>query len=172
MPGFVIHIAIGNEYLRKHNILENKDDFIQGNIQPDLAKDKTKTHYGKSPTYTNLKEFLKYNELNSPLNRGIFLHLIADYLFYNYYLKDVPREGTREILHSDYDIINKDIIKKYNVTLLENIKQSVFYKTGTTKILTLDLVYKVIDEISNLDIDVVREEILNNNEKWSTYKQI
>lgn len=172
MPGFVIHIAIGREYLRKHNIIENEEDFIQGNIQPDLTKDKTKTHYGISPTYTNLKEFLIHNKLDNSLNRGIFLHLISDYLFYNYYLKDIPREGTKEILHNDYDIINKEIIEKYNITLLDNIEQWVYYKKGTPQILTLDMVYKLINDISNLDLDVVKEEVLNEEKKWSTYKKI
>ena len=59
MPGFVMHIAIGQEYAKKHKNIENYDEFIRGNILPDLTKEKFKTHYGKSPAYTNLKKFLQ-----------------------------------------------------------------------------------------------------------------
>ncbi len=43
MPGFVIHIAIGQEYLRKHNKNYSKE-FIKGTVEPDFTEDKTKTH--------------------------------------------------------------------------------------------------------------------------------
>ena len=36
MPGFVIHLATANEYIRKHpNEIKNKADFINGSIAPD-----------------------------------------------------------------------------------------------------------------------------------------
>ena len=44
MPGFVMHIAIGQEYISKHSSTENYDEFILGNIDPDLTKEKYKTH--------------------------------------------------------------------------------------------------------------------------------
>lgn len=172
MPGFVIHIAVAKEYLKKHNNSENYEEFIQGNVRPDLTKDKIKTHYGKSPTYTNLKEFLIHNKLDNSLNKGIFLHLITDYLFYNYYLKDVPREGSKEILHNDYDMINKVLIEKYDIELPEDIKKYVFYKEGEPQILKLNLAVKVIEEISKLNIKEVEEEVIKEKEKWRKYKKI
>ena len=54
MPGYVIHIAIAQEYLKKHLKKEEKEEFINGVIAPDLTKIKSETHYGKSPAYTNL----------------------------------------------------------------------------------------------------------------------
>lgn len=172
MPGFVIHIAVAKEYLKKHNNNEYDDEFIKGNILPDLTDDKTKTHYGKSPTYTNLKEFLLHNKLNNSLNKGIFLHLITDYLFYNYYLENVPRKSSKEILHNDYDIINKDLIEKYDIKLPENIEKYVFYKNGESKILTFNLAVKVIKEISELNIEKVQEEVIEDKERWKKYKTI
>ncbi len=172
MPGFVIHTAIANEYLKKHNDIDNELEFIKGNIDPDLTDDKTKTHYGKSPTFSNLKEFLKHNKINNSFNKGLFLHLITDYLFYNHYLREIPRVGSKEILHNDYDIINKPIMEKYNIELLENIKKYAFYKEGIPQILTLDLIYRVIEEISNLDIEQVKIEVLEDNIKWNNYKNI
>lgn len=172
MPGFVIHIALGKEYLKKHKDIENADEFIKGNIQPDLTNDKTKTHYGKSPTYTNLKSFLLNNKLNSSFNKGQFLHLIADYLFYNYYLKTIPRKDSKEILHNDYDILNKTLIEKYDIIVPDNIKQFMFYKEGEPEILDFDLVVRIIDEISSLNIQNVKKEVMENKKKWNTFKEI
>lgn len=172
MPGFVIHIAIAKEYIKKHNNIENEEEFIKGNIEPDLTNDKSKTHYGESPTFTNLKEFLKYNKLDNSFNKGRFLHLISDYLFYNHYLRNVPRKGTKEILHNDYDLINEELIEKYNIELLDTIKQYVFYKRGMPKILTIDLINNVIDELSNIDLKEVEKEVLEEKEKWKNYKSI
>ena len=65
---------------------------IQGTISPDLTKDKSKTHYGKSPAYTNLKEFITNNNIDTDYKLDIFLHLITDYLFYNKYLEKIKKE--------------------------------------------------------------------------------
>ena len=84
MPGFVIHLAIGQEYLRKQN-KNYSEEFQKGIVAPDFIDDKSKTHYGKSPRYTNLEKFLDNNKIDTDFNKGFFLHLITDYLFYNYY---------------------------------------------------------------------------------------
>lgn len=67
---------------------------------------------------------LLYNNIETSLNKGKFLHLIGDYLFYNHYLDKI----SKEILHNDYNVINK-----YNVKLQENIKQYVFLKKDYLK---------------------------------------
>ena len=172
MPGFVIHIAIAKEYLRKHRDIENEGEFIKGTIYPDLVEDKTKTHYGKSPTYTDLKQYLLQNDFNSSFNKGSFLHLVADYLFYNQYLRNIPRKESKEIIHNDYDIINRILIEKYDISLFEEIKKYIFYKDGQPKILTLDLIERVIEEISNMDLEVIRKEVLKDDKKWKDYKTI
>ena len=168
MPGFVIHIAIGQEYLKKHNNEKQYRDFIMGNIDPDLTNEKFKTHYGKSPAYSSLKEFLNSNKLDNSLNKGRFLHLITDYLFYNYYLDRI----SKGILHNDYDLTNKDLMKKYNVVLPDEIKEFVYFKEGNPEILSLDLAMKVIDEISGLDINEIEKELKDGNLKWETYKKL
>ena len=58
MPSYVIHLATAQEYLRKHN-REFSQEFMNGSIEPDFTTDKSKTHYGKSPAYTNLKNIWK-----------------------------------------------------------------------------------------------------------------
>ena len=72
-------------------------------------------------------------------------------------------------IYNDYDILNKKLIEKYNVVLPENIQNNVFYEDGETKILTMELVIKIIDEISDLNLNEVEKEIRKNpnDEKWS-----
>lgn len=164
MPGFVIHIAIGQEYLRKHNKNYSKE-FIKGTVEPDFTEDKTKTHYGKSPKYTNLKKFLDNNEIDNDYNKGIFLHLVTDYLFYNYYITKIAKGG----LYNDYDLTNREIVNKYNVKLLDSVKNKVFFKEGTPKILTLELAYKLIDEISSMNLEEIEAEVNKNLPEWNYY---
>lgn len=165
MPGFVIHIAIGQEYLKKHKMKYSKE-FIEGTIAPDFTDDKTKTHYGKSPRYTNLKNFLDNNKIDNDYNNGIFLHLITDYLFYNYYITKIGKDG----LYNDYDLTNKDIIQKYDVILLDEVKNKVFFKCGKPKTLILELACRIIDEISSMDIDQIKAEVNQNLKRWNYYK--
>ena len=84
MAGYVVHLAVAEEYLKSHPE-EQYEEFIQGVIFPDSVTPKSITHYGKSSAYTNLGEFLKENDINNSYKRGYFLHLLTDYLFYNYY---------------------------------------------------------------------------------------
>ena len=167
MPGYIVHIATAKEYLRKKN-KKIEENFIQGAIAPDLTDDKSKTHYGKSPAYTNLKKFLDNNKIDTDFNKGFFLHLVTDYLFYNYYLERLEKPQ----IYNDYDYTNKTIIEKYNLTIPKNVKDKVFFKEGIPKILTLELAYKVIEKISSMDLEKIKQEVLDNNPKWNTYKNI
>ena len=165
MAGYVIHLAIAEEYLKKHkDVKEDYDEFIKGVIYPDSVTDKSLTHYGIKSSKVILKDFLQDNEINNSYMRGYFLHLITDYLFYNKYLEKFTKD-----IYNDYDILNKRLIEKYNVVLPENIQNNVFYEDGETKILTMELVIKIIDEISDLNLNAVEKEIRKNpnDEKWS-----
>lgn len=167
MPGYVVHIAIAQEYLKKHN-MEFSQDFILGSIAPDFTDDKSKSHYGKSPAYTNLNNFLKNNKPISAFEHGYFLHLVTDYLFYNYYVENFKKPQ----IYDDYDFTNEFLINKYNITLPQQVKDKIFFKTGTPEILTLSLACRVIDEISELTLEKIEEEIKDNNSKWYYYKNI
>ena len=167
MPGYVVHIAIAQEYLKKHKQKYSKE-FIEGSIAPDFTKEKSKTHYGKSPAYTSLKNYLKENSLTTEFDYGFFLHLVTDYLFYNYYLDFFEKPQ----IYNDYDYTNQEIIEKYQVILPEKVKDQVFFKKGQPKIFQLNLAYKVIDEISSLDLKEVEKQVINNEKKWSIYKNL
>lgn len=84
MPNYVIHIAVAEEYLKNHkDRKENHHDFIEGVIFPDTVIDKSKTHYGRVSSESNLYKFLEVNTLQDSFKRGHFLHILTDYLFYN-----------------------------------------------------------------------------------------
>ena len=81
------------------------------------------THYGPSSSQVNLYNFLKEHELNDSFTRGYFLHLLTDYLFYNKYINFFSKD-----IYNDYDILNKKLIKKYDVKLPDKVKKYVFFK--------------------------------------------
>ena len=168
MPSFVIHIAVANEYLRKHNKKESKEEFIKGNLEPDLANNKKSAHYCERISYIYLDKFLEENKIEDSFDRGYFLHLVTDYLFYNKYLDYYVKDK----LYNDYYILNKEIIEKYNVELIDKIKEFMILKEGKLEVLNIDMIHRLIEEASSLDLDVVAKEIKNNNEKWNKFKNI
>ena len=126
MPGYVIHLAVAERYLKKHqDKKENYEEFIEGVIFPDSVKDKSETHYGAKSSVSNLYEFLKENSLDTSFKRGYFLHLLTDYLFYNKYIDRMSKD-----MYNDYDILNGILIEKYKVKLPEKVKDGVFFKQG------------------------------------------
>ncbi len=168
MAGYVIHLSVAKEYLKKHPDESNRyNKFIDGVIFPDSVKIKSETHYGSESSKSNLYDFLKEHKLNTPFERGYFLHLLTDYLFYNKYLESISTD-----IYNDYDILNDVLIQKYNVVLPEEVKDKVFSKKGKLKILSLELVEKLIKEISELDIDTVAEETIKDPKKWTTMKNL
>lgn len=164
MPGYVIHLSVAEEYLRKHNdVKEDYNEFIEGVIFPDSVKDKSETHYGPSSSQVNLVNFLNENKLDNSFKRGYFLHLFTDYLFYNKYLDTFSKD-----IYNDYDLLNKRLMEKYKVTLPEKVKNQVFFKENEElKLLSKELVETAIEEISEFNIDKVSEEIKNNPQGWT-----
>ena len=167
MPGYVIHLAVAEEYLKKHKKNEQYEAFIEGVVFPDGTIDKSKTHFGKGSSNSNLYEFLEKYNINDSFNRGYFLHLLTDYLFYNRYIDTFSKD-----MYNDYDILNAYLIEKYNVKLPEKAKEKVFFKEGKLKFLSKELTEKIIDEISNLDIDEVARDVIQNKEKWTRFRKL
>lgn len=168
MAGYVIHLSVAEEYLKKHpNANEDYKEFINGVIFPDSVKDKSETHYGPQSSQSNLNEFLKEHSLNTSFERGYFLHLLTDYLFYNKYLDCISTE-----IYNDYDILNDVLIQKYNITLPNAVKDKVFSKNGELKILSMELVENLIKEISEYDLDIIADEIIKDPNKWTKMKDL
>ena len=160
MPGYVIHIAIANEYIRRNKSIENKKELIDGVLAPDSVTDKSLTHYGEYSSRPNLREYLIQNELTTDYKKGYFLHLLTDYLFYNYYI--VKPKGVT--FYQDYDRTNKELIEKYDVHLPEELKKYANISSDLEpEILKLDLLENMIDEISSVNLEKAAKEIKNNN---------
>lgn len=117
MAGYVIHLAVGEEFLRMYpNEIKNYNDFIDGIIYPDLVNDKALTHYGPKSSQVHLDEFFKNSDINNDFNKGYFLHLVTDYLFYNKFLKVFSKKD----IYDDYDSLNERLEK--NLKLIFRIK--------------------------------------------------
>lgn len=168
MPGYVIHLAIAEEYLNKHkNNLEDYDEFINGVIYPDTIEDKSLTHFGAKSSLTNLYDFLKVNTIEKSFERGYFLHLVTDYLFYNKYIDRMSKD-----IYNDYDILNESLKERYNVKLPELIKDTVVFKEGKLVILSLELIQKMIEDISNMNLDIIAKEVRETPIKWTTIRNL
>lgn len=168
MPGYVIHLAVAEEYLRKHeNKPEEYDEFIEGVIFPDSVKDKSETHYGAKSSVSNLYEFLKENKIDNSFKRGYFLHLLTDYLFYNRYVDRMSKD-----MYNDYDILNGMLIEKYKVVLPEKVKDSVFFKEGELVILSMEIITKLVSDISEMDLDEIAEDVNKDPVKWTTMREL
>lgn len=166
MPGYVIHLATANEYMRKHPIeIKNKSDFLLGTIKPDFTtkENKGNTHYGYSSSILSLRKYLREKDIDTDYEKGYFLHLVTDYIFYNKLLKTTSKK-----IYDDYDILNSYLIKKYNVEILDEIKEHVFFKDGDTTILHKELAEKTVDIVSDYDLNEIKNEIMSTDytEKW------
>lgn len=164
MPGYVIHLAVAERYLKNHsNKKENYKEFIEGVIFPDSEEDKEKTHYGKGSSNSNLYKFLQEHKMDNSFSRGYFLHLLTDHLFYNHYIDSFSKD-----IYNDYDMLNRELIKEYEVKLPKKVEKFVFYKEGDNfKILNRELAHKLIKEIAEMDIDDIAKEVIEKPEKWT-----
>lgn len=155
MPSYVIHIATGNEYIKKYSgDIHNKEEFLKGVIKPDQLPNHEKAHYGQQDEIESLIKFLedKKEKLDDDFTKGYFLHLYADYLMYLKYFPDIP-------LYDDYYKINKYIIEKYHVKLPENLRQYGSYKTGEPQHLTYKFLDDFIDEVTSKTISEIIEKV-------------
>ena len=168
MAWYVIHLAVAESYIKKHSQdIKDYNKFIEGVIFPDSVSDKSITHYGEKSSKVNLKKFLEKNEINNDYNKGYFLHLVTDYIFYNKFLEYVSLN-----IYNDYDILNKKLQETFEVKIPENIKEKVFYKEGKTKILEIEKVIKFIDEVSTYKLCDIKEKVLKNDIYWSEYRKL
>jgi len=174
MPGFTIHIAIAKEYMKKNkNEIKNEEEFIKGVIAPDMnekldgpAEDKSKNHYGKWGKYevtTYIDEFLKDTKVDMAQDfwKGYFMHLLTDHYFYIKYFKKEHEEIVKnnDRFYYDYDCLNKSLIERYQIQLLDNIKKHMNMFDEEPKYLKESKVIEFIDIISNMNIEEKAETI-------------
>lgn len=105
MPGFLYHLACANEVAKVRLTQENeRNAFLVGNILPDLATDKSKSHYRirnhsgwKVPDLTRVSKNLCSVAMKNPYYAGIICHLVLDYIFIT------------DVLSTKYTLDNKTV---------------------------------------------------------------
>lgn len=153
MANYTLHIAIAKEYLKKHKKYD-EEEFIKGTIYPDTVKNKEFTHFSKTSADCNLMEFLSKYSIEDSYYAGWFLHLIVDIEFYHNYLDwDNRVDKNKELLYQDYDILNKEVIEKYNIILPDEIKDVCKEKEGKLTYIKRKTIYDFIKKIASIDIE-------------------
>ena len=141
MPNVSAHIGAAIKVKEKLNI--NDDIFLYGSILPDIIDiNKMKSHFKERGTFymvPNLEYYKKNYDLSNPLYLGYYLHLYLDY----YYLEDYLENNCKGIdvfnnkVYDDYDVINKELVKYYNIDPLyieEVLKKYSDNKTNINKL--------------------------------------
>lgn len=165
MPGYIIHICVAKEYAKKHKVAD-ENEFVEGTIYPDSIRPKGKTHYSPyDSSDTNLLNFLENKKLDSSYNEGYFLHLLADYLFYNKYFLAWKTIGA-DALYNDYDVLNQKLVSKYDINEVPDVVKPYFEikKDGETVEYHFDKVVKFIEEVSNYNLHELAEQIVEKND--------
>lgn len=182
MPNASGHLAIAKVVSDKLHIVD--ENYIKGNLIPDLAVDKVKSHYkiqGKMYMIPNIPYLQKHMDLKDKTNLGILTHLLLD----KYYLEEFlpPRYPNLDVfngpaLYKDYDILNKDIVEYFHLDVDElerilstiteeeyqpklelNIKCLHLNETGKTTILEKDDYIKFLDEVSTKIVEEIKDYI-------------
>ena len=168
MPGYVIHLAVAEKYLEKHKSKnENYYEFIEGVIYPDSTKIKSETHYGEKSSQSNVYEFLKEHELNNSFERGYFLHLLTDFLFYKKHYKLPPGGIATQTIHDDYDKINKYVLEKYPIDIPEEVIEFCRQKDGEPVYVKKEKLDSFVDEASGYNLQELAEEILKRKDFYA-----
>lgn len=188
MPSFNIHLAVALKYCEKNKI-NDKEKFFRGSIDPDLVKDKSTTHYtGKRDENflreyllqkVRLNEFLKENKVETDYEKGVFLHLATDFIFYQEFLSDeylatISFDEMIQDLYYSYRISNPYLEEKYHIhdlnlddVMNNNIKQTLTrMKVDNTKghnLLPENKMENFINKMSEIDIEKYIEKIKREN---------
>jgi len=174
LPSFNIHIAVGNMY-QKNNEIRNEVEFFKGIVEPDMVNDKVLTHFSGEvdkdsvirslERKINLVKFLDNHSILNDYNKGWFLHLITDYLFYNYfldrdYLKNVTHKEFSHDIYNSYDDVNNYLKEKYNpvypseeVDLYINKNRERLSSDKHTNILPCEKLDRFILDVANINLE-------------------
>lgn len=185
MPSICAHMVVATEVSKKLNI--NSDDFIRGNLLPDIIAIEDSHHKIKNGVYLvpNISYFLNTLDLSKDLNIGYLTHLLLDkyyledYLAKLYYNKNIFLDSK---IYNDYNYLNYRLIKKFklNIKYLEKIlfkyncnidEEKLKYnleclrqkKDGTTKYLDFYSFSKFLYDIS----DTISKELVDYANKSS-----
>lgn len=178
MPGFHIHLSIGNRYIEKHEV-QDKEQFLEGVIAPDF-EEKEKSHYTIPSTKDNLVEhlkckvsienFLKEHTLGNDYEKGLLLHLLTDKLFFTEfftkeYLEKVGYQNFTNDLYFSYGQTNDYLEKKYHLKFSEELRKRInkniedanqkhkIEEPNGNNILPIEKLEAFIEEVSDIDLE-------------------
>ena len=126
MPSIGAHMVVAKEVAQKLHI--QSDEFIKGNLLPDILDEVDSHHKMKSGIYLvpNIDAYLNHLDFCSEISIGYLTHLLLDkhyledYIAKKYPKKNVFLDGK---IYQDYDIINSLLVDKFqlNVPKIEEI---------------------------------------------------
>ena len=177
MASLTMHAVIANEYCKRH-VGINYKEFSHGNLAPDLAADKNKSHFTK-PSMTQeldeniknkvgLTEYVDSHSLDNDFELGAFLHMLTDYIFYNHALrrdvtdfKLLSLQESIKFLYDDFARVNGFLADHYNIDLMllpENC-----WKVSKEKPISMsfDEITNFIEHCANLDLEKEYKKIKN-----------
>lgn len=186
MPGFNIHLAIGKRYIEKQknkkDVIKNENSFYNGLVAPDLVTDKKISHYTTETNKNNLEKYLlgkvrldlylKDNKVETDFEKGVFLHLLTDYLFFNEFfekefIKNIDYQDFVRDLYYSYEMTNEYLNKKYNIDFsifCDRLEKNIRKNKKEKKLEDSDLKEKKLI-FSEKDLDEFIEKISSINIK-------
>lgn len=188
MASFNIHLAVAKRYSEKQNKIKDIEEFYRGIIEPDLVENKEKSHYSGSRNKQDILEylenkillydFLKSENMDTDYKKGVFLHLITDYLFFNNffdkeYLKSTPYEEfckdlyysyrkTDSYLEEKYKLEYQNFIEKINDNIRRGREEKKAFDVDRENILLFSKLDNFIEYVSNIDLEKYKDKIIKN----------
>lgn len=120
MPNISAHMVVAKKIGEKFNI--NSDDFIRGNLLPDIIDIKDSHCKIEKAMYMvpNISRCIEMIDLNNDMQMGYFVHLLLDKHYLEDYLsklypnKNIFLDGK---IYSDYDYINYKLVSHFKLDL-------------------------------------------------------
>ncbi len=126
MPSITPHMIVATSVAKRLNI--NSEDFIRGNLLPDIIDIENSHHKIKSGKYMvpNIEFFLKNLDFTNDLDIGYLTHLLLDKHFLEDYLgKIYPNRNIflDGLIYKDYDYLNHLLVKRFKLdtNYIENV---------------------------------------------------
>ena len=174
MPALLVHLAISNEYIKRHpEEIKDVEAFRKGSISPDLDEkfekileksEKFVSHYYHEgdDNETDYDRFFNNPkvDMSDDFWKGYYLHLLTDETFYTDSFKEeytcAYSEGPH--LYTDYQNLGKWLLKKYHIDKSENFftKRVLFLSqptSGKTQYIKKRKLKKFIKKMSKAKIE-------------------
>ena len=172
-----LHILIAEKYCEKHKV-ENPLIYLDGAILPDIQKDKVASHFGKDIKPMSVKEALdakvdiktcaKTLDFEKDVDKALFLHLLTDYVYYNFLYQGIidgtPLKVILSDIENDSGVMTKQIQNTHAYTLPNEISYLLNEKEncGEYRLFNGDKFDAFVNLISSFDLKQVKKEILKN----------